>query len=225
MVKEIFALGVGLSTICRIELAEACGYTVSALYHYNADRVGEYDHGYKIVGSFEDLFSQDIKGKNFLLTMGDMKIRKELTDRIISMGGFVPTLIHPTALISTHANISENGVLIEAQTIVQSDVVIKEGAFICGHSMICHQAKLDEYCFIGPQALVGAVNHVGPFAFIGQKSLLISRKNIEIGENAVVGAGSVVTKSVEANILVVGNPAKMVKKIEDKLSETNFVVS
>lgn len=207
--KEIYALGIGLSTICRIELAEACGYKVPALYHYNADRTGESDHGYKIVGSFEDLFSQEIKGKNFLLTMGDMKIRKELTERIISMGGFVPTLIHPTALVSPHANISDNGVLIEAQTIVQSDVIIKEGAFICGQSMICHQAKLDEYCFIGPQALIGAVNHVGPFAFIGQKSLLISRKNIEIGENAVVGAGSVVTKSVANDTVVIGSPAKI----------------
>ncbi len=212
MEKEIFALGVGLSTICRIELAEACGYTVSALYHYNADRTGESDHGYKIVGSFKDLFSQDIKGKNFLLTMGDMKIRKELTERIISMGGFVPTLIHPTALVSPHANISDNGVLIEAQTIVQSDVLIKEGAFICGQSMICHQAKLDEYCFIGPQALVGAVNHVGPFAFIGQKSLLISRKNIEIGEYAMVGAGSVVTRSVVPESVVVGSPAKIINR-------------
>lgn len=212
MGKEIFALGVGLSTICRIELAEACGYTVSALYHYNADRTGESDHGYKIVGSFKDLFSQDIKGENFLLTMGDMKIRKELTERIISMGGFVPTLIHPTALVSPHANISDNGVLIEAQTIVQSDVLIKEGAFICGQSMICHQAKLDEYCFIGPQALVGAVNHVGPFAFIGQKSLLISRKNIEVGENAMVGAGSVVTRSVVPESVVVGSPAKIINR-------------
>lgn len=206
--KEIYVLGIGLSTICRIELAEACGYKVLALYHYNADRTGESDHGYKIVGSFEDLFSQDIKGKNFLLTMGDMKIRKELTERIISLGGFVPTLIHPTALISPHAQISDNGVLIEAQTIVQSDVEIKEGAFICGQSMICHQAKLDEYCFIGPQALVGAVNHVGPFAFIGQKSILISRKNIKIGENSVVGAGSVVTKSVANDTVVIGSPAK-----------------
>lgn len=210
--KEIFALGVGLSTICRIELAEACGYKVSALYHYNADRTGDWDHGYKIVGSFDDLFSQDIKGKNFLLTMGDMKIRKTLTEKILLMGGLVPTLIHPTAIISPHAKISDNGVLIEAQTIVQSDVIIKDGAFICGQSMICHQAQLDEYCFIGPQALVGAVNHVGSFAFIGQKSLLISRKNIEIGENAMVGAAAVVTKSVTDNTIVVGSPAKVLGK-------------
>ena len=37
---------------------------------------------------------------------------------------------------------------------------------------------------------------------------------VTIGENAVVGAGSVVTKDVEKNCLVAGNPAKFIKKIE-----------
>ena len=35
--------------------------------------------------------------------------------------------------------------------------------------------------------------------------------NIEIGENAVIGAGAVVTKSVPANATVVGNPVRIIK--------------
>jgi acetyltransferase-like isoleucine patch superfamily enzyme len=35
---------------------------------------------------------------------------------------------------------------------------------------------------------------------------------VEIGENAMVGAGSVVTKNVPANAVVVGNPARIIKK-------------
>jgi acetyltransferase-like isoleucine patch superfamily enzyme len=37
---------------------------------------------------------------------------------------------------------------------------------------------------------------------------------VSIGENAVVGAGAVVTHDVEANTVVVGNPARVVKSIE-----------
>jgi maltose O-acetyltransferase len=37
---------------------------------------------------------------------------------------------------------------------------------------------------------------------------------VEIGEHAVVGAGSVVTKSIPACSLAVGNPAKVVKTFE-----------
>ncbi|MFO0358903.1 MAG: acyltransferase, partial [Flavobacteriales bacterium] len=39
---------------------------------------------------------------------------------------------------------------------------------------------------------------------------------ITIGENAIVGAGSVVTKDVPANTIVAGNPAKILKKVTDR---------
>ena len=55
--KEIYALGVGHGTPIFIELAEACGYKVGGLYHYNDARTGESDHGYIILGSFNDLLN------------------------------------------------------------------------------------------------------------------------------------------------------------------------
>jgi acetyltransferase-like isoleucine patch superfamily enzyme len=39
-------------------------------------------------------------------------------------------------------------------------------------------------------------------------------KGVIIGENSVVAAGSVVTKSVEPNVVVAGNPATVVKKFD-----------
>ena len=37
---------------------------------------------------------------------------------------------------------------------------------------------------------------------------------VTIGENAIVGAGSIVTKDVEPNTIVAGNPAKFIKRID-----------
>ena len=76
MNKEIYALGVGHNTPVFIDLAEACGYKVVGLYHYEAGRTGEYDHGIPILGTFKDLFDKkDLTGMNFILTMGDSRIR------------------------------------------------------------------------------------------------------------------------------------------------------
>lgn len=210
--KEIYVLGIGGSSFARVDLAIACGYKVAGLYHYNDERTGEIDHGYTILGSFDDILAHDIKGKYFLLTMGDMNIRKSLFEKITSLGGIVPSLIHPTAEISQFANVSNNGVIIDSQSVIQSDCVIEDGVFICSQSMVCHQTTIEPYVFIAPQALIGARLRIKTFAFIGQKATLISTKVKEIGHHATVGAGAVVTKPVEDNVIVVGNPARPLKK-------------
>lgn len=48
--------------------------------------------------------------------------------------------------------------------------------------------------------------------WIGAKSVILP--GVTIGENAVVGAGSVVTKSIPDRVVAVGNPAKVIRKIE-----------
>jgi len=54
---------------------------------------------------------------------------------------------------------------------------------------------------------------IGKNAFIGTRSLIMP--GVKIGENAIVGAGSVVTRDVEANTIVVGNPAKKISTIDE----------
>jgi len=49
-------------------------------------------------------------------------------------------------------------------------------------------------------------------ASIGAASVILG--GITIGENAMIGAGSVVTKNIPSNELWVGNPAKFIRKID-----------
>jgi len=50
--------------------------------------------------------------------------------------------------------------------------------------------------------------------FIGSSATLLC--GITVGESAIVGAGSVVTKDVPAHTIVAGNPARIVRKIEEE---------
>lgn len=85
--RELFALGIGHSTPLFIEIAEAAGWRIAGLYHYNNERTGQMDHGFEILGSFTDLYQKDLSEMNFLLTMGDMQIRKQVSDNLIVRGG------------------------------------------------------------------------------------------------------------------------------------------
>ena len=86
--KKIYALGVGHNTPVFIDLAIAAGYEIAGLYHFNSERTGQTDHGFEILGSFDDLFRHSsLQGMCFLLTMGDNQIRAKLISQILKKGG------------------------------------------------------------------------------------------------------------------------------------------
>lgn len=212
MSKVIYALGVGHNTPVFIDLALDCGYEIAGLYHYNDERTGEIDHGYKILGSFDDLFAiGSLKGMSFLLTMGDSKIRTALSEKIINQGGLVPTLIHPTSVISKFANISDNGVYISAFSFVQADSTVGDNTVLLSHVNISHTTHIGKGCFFAGGAVVGAYTNVEDYVFMGQGALSISGKVSTIGKGAYIGARSLLTKDVPCRSVVAGMPAKVLK--------------
>lgn len=211
-INEIYALGIGRNTPVFIDLAEACGYTIAGLYHYNDDRTGEYDHGFEILGSFEDLYKKNtLDGMNFLLTMGDNQIRSEVFYKIISLGGSIPSLIHPTAVISRFASIASSGVYISPFTYVQADSKIGENTILLSHVNISHTTTIGSHCFVAGGATIGACTMVEDFVFVGQGALSISKKVGLIGHHAYIGAKSLLTKDLPANAVVMGCPARSIK--------------
>ena len=210
--KRIYALGVGHNTPVFIDLAVAAGYQVAGLYHYNDERTGQTDHGFEILGSFDDLFhSSSLQGMCFLLTMGDNNIRASLCRAIVDKGGKVPTIIHPLAVVSQFANISPVGVYISPFTYVQADSEIGRNSVLLSHVNISHTTHIGENCFIAGAAVIGAYTEVADNVFIGQGALSISGKVKSIGEGAYIGARSLLTQDVPPQAVVAGSPAKVLR--------------
>ena len=54
--------------------------------------------------------------------------------------------------------------------------------------------------------------------WIGERSIIL--KGTEIGENSIIGAGSVVSGKVPANVVYAGNPAKEIRKLDKEEFKT-----
>ena len=92
----------------------------------------------------------------------------------------------------------------------QGGITIGDRALI-GHNVVLatlnHGFTPENRADMHPKPIV-----IGKKVWIGSNSTVLP--GITIGDNAIIGAGSVVTKNVPANVIVAGNPAKFIKKID-----------
>lgn len=212
--KRIFILGIGHNTPVFMDLAEACGYKIAGLYHYNNERTGDVDHGYPILGSFEDLWKKEtLEGMYFSLSQGDNKIRTETYNKIISKGGEVPTLIHPKADVSRFATLGQ-GTIIHVGSVIHPDVVIGNNTIVSCNSSIIHSTHIGNNCYFAFGSLIGAYVNIEDNVFVGIGANIISGKVNKIGQGAYIGAGALVTKDVEPYTVVAGFPAKIIKRLD-----------
>ena len=160
-----------------------------------------------VIGGRELLFGEFSREHEIIVAIGDNKIRGEIARTIKQYGGKLGTSIHPTAIIS------------------KTDTVIGDGTVIMPFAIIGPGVRIGEYCIINNRATVAhdsivenGVNvsdgvtfttHVGEEAWLGLHACVIP--GTKIGARAIVGAGSVVTREVEADTTVGGVPARVIK--------------
>src|SRR5580765_1985169 len=117
---------------------------------------------------------------------------------------------------------------------IQKNAVIGRNVKISSHTFICEGVQIEDDVFVGHN--VSFINDKYPRsanadgslqtetdwkvvptlvkkgASIGTSATILC--GVTIGENAIVGAGSVVTKDVPDNAVVAGNPARILRKLE-----------
>jgi acetyltransferase-like isoleucine patch superfamily enzyme len=120
---------------------------------------------------------------------------------------------------------------------VQKNAFIGNNCKISSHTFICEGVTIEDDVFVGhnvafindsyPRATAGGQLQtetdwtvektlVKKGASIGSGATILSK--ITIGENAIVGAGAVVTKDIPPSTIVAGNPARILRKIDSQPS-------
>jgi acetyltransferase-like isoleucine patch superfamily enzyme len=118
-------------------------------------------------------------------------------------------------------------VSIGSSSVIEHHVKIGNGVRIHSNAFIPEYSVLEEDCWIGPCVVVTNARypkspnakenlegvHIGKNARIGAGAVLLP--GVKIGEGALIGAGTVVTRDVAPQEVVVGNPAKVINRVEN----------
>jgi acetyltransferase-like isoleucine patch superfamily enzyme len=203
-------------------------------------------HPGTVLGEGAKVLEHAVVGKQPSLSSRSTARRDPLEPTVIGDG----TIVSTGAVVFAGTKIGARVILgdqscVRERVVVGDDVVIGRGSLVENDTTIGALTKiqadayitaystLEEHVFIAPCVVTTNDNFMGRTerrhelvkgptirrgARIGGGAILLP--GIEIGEEAFVGAGAVVTKDVEPRMLVVGNPARVLKPVpEDELLE------
>lgn len=205
---KIIMLGGGGHAKVLIELIRLAGeYEIAGIL----DRLeaGSVISGISVLGNDEmlaEIFAEKIT--NACIGVGsvkDTRIRRSLFEKVKESGFFVPSLIHPGAVVSKSAELSE-GVQIMAKAVIQAGSIIGENTIINTGAIIEHDGLVGRHVHVCPGAVIAGVCKIGDNSLIGAGATVIN--GTSIGKNVTVGAGSVVVNDIADGAAVKGVPAR-----------------
>ena len=180
-------------------------YEVKGYLDDKKDALEGYEGYPPIISSVEDyrVCSDDV----FICALGDPKYKKQYVNTIKEKGGCFLSLIHKKANIIPTAKIG-TGCIVFQNVTVSADVVV--GDFVTLQPMVFlgHDAKIGEWSHLNTNSVCNGYVELGECVQIHTSAIVVPK--IKIGNNSVVGAGSVVLRKVADNVTVFGNPAKKI---------------
>jgi sugar O-acyltransferase (sialic acid O-acetyltransferase NeuD family) len=148
----------------------------------------------------------------FTIGIGNPILRKKLYDKFSSIGGLFTSTISPQASLGSYEVSIGIGTNILAGALFSNSTQMGIGGIVYYNSIITHDCIIEDFVEISPNATVLGRVKIDSYTHIGASATILS--DVNIGKNVIIGAGSVVTKDVPDNCVVVGIPAKIIKKIE-----------
>lgn len=180
--------------------------------------------GYPVRASLRNLISTRPPGGISWEELDSISRGSHLGEGVILRSG---TVVYETAILEKGVE-TGHGVLIREQTHIGEQSLVGTGTIIDGHVTIGRRVKIESGVYIPPNTTIGDNVFLGPRAVLTNDRYPPSRRlqgptiedgavigasavilpGIKIGREAIVAAGSVVTRDVPPRTLVAGNPAE-----------------
>ena len=156
---------------------------------------------------FDDFIKKYNKDEvQIVIGVGDPKTREAIYNKIIENDYSLANVIHPNSYISKDAKLG-SGVVVEMASYIGFDVEIKDNVLISAGACISHNCEIDSHSTVLGGIVAGNCK-IGKSSLIGMGSVI--REKTTIGDKVLVSMGSIVFNDIPSNMVVMGNPARII---------------
>lgn len=170
-------------------------------------------NGIKVI-SLTDFLQIDAERRYLTCAIADSNARSSLKNRIQGSEILDWTVVAENCVIMDEVTIGSGSILSPFVTIT-SNVSIGSSFHANLYSYVGHDCVIGDFVTFAPSAKCNGNVVIDNHAFVGTGAIIRpgrTGKPLAIGEAAVIGMGSVVTKDVPPGVTVFGNPAKIIKR-------------
>ena len=175
------------------------------------ERQGQEISGYPVIGVDADIPELAKIHRYFFITMGHIQspdFRIKMYSYLKKKGIQIPVIISPSAYVSSKASIGE-GTIIMHQAMVNTEAIVGVNCILNSGSLIEHEASVGNHCHISTKAILNGQCSVGSGCFVGSNTVLAN--NVDIEDDTLISAGSVVLRSLTKSGTYIGNPLRKIR--------------
>ena len=142
------------------------------------------------------------------------KKRRKFFDEAKNKGYELYSYIHPSTKIWDEFEMGENCFIL-AENIIQPFVKIGDNVLIGSNNLISHNTIIEDNCFLTSNITLGGHITIGANSFVGLSATINQR--VKIGEECIIGAGTLITKDVNDKEVYAENSSKKLPQSSDEI--------
>lgn len=166
----------------------------------------------RVVG-FEGLVEQAaVSSVEVTICVGDPCVRALLAEKVRGAGIGLATLVHPSVEVPESASFGE-GCIVYPGTYVGPNAHVGANTLVI-RGALAHDCSVGRDCVLSTGAILSGHDVVGDQTFIGAATAV--KEGVTIGSHVIMGMGSMVFRDVEDGLVVLGNPARPMRRNDDQ---------
>ncbi len=146
-----------------------------------------------------------IRNYDFILGIGDNRIRNKVARLILSKGKVIENVIHHSASVSRNITIG-TGNFIARNVAVNPLVKMGDFCILNTGCIVEHECCIADNVHVAPGAVLAGNVTIGEGSFVGANAVI--KQGVSIGKDVIIGAGTVIIKDIPSGKKIVGNPSR-----------------